>query len=56
MRRTPEQEIEHLKAALAIAKAEAARLTRENIDLARLVHAAGLDGEPMALLTPPEAG
>ena len=56
MTRTQEQEIEHLRAALAIAKAEAARLTRENLDLARLVHTAGLDGEPMAPLTPPEEG
>ena len=55
MTRTPEQEIEHLKAALAIAKSELARLTRENMDLGSFIHHCGLDGEPMPPLTPPEA-
>lgn len=53
MTRTPEQEIEHLRAALAIAKFELARMTRENFDLAGMVHHRGLDGEPMAPLMPP---
>ena len=51
--RTLEQEIEHLRAALALAKAELTRLTRENMDLAAMVHHAGLDGEPMPPLAPP---
>lgn len=53
MTRTPEQEIEHLRAALAVQKAECRRLTSENMDLAALIHHAGLDGEPMQPLAPP---
>lgn len=54
--RSPEQEIERLTTALAVLRKEYAQVLRENQDLARLVHTAGLDGEPMAPLTPPEEG
>ncbi len=52
--RTEEAEIERLRIALALARIELTRLTRENMDLAALVHHAGLDGEPMAPLVPPD--